>query len=309
VSLTLRGQTQIKSGSPPRFPDALPSPESVAALRAHPKFVDAARMMMRDVISIYDGNRILNQVMNDRGRVVFGALAFYLHFSRDPGDPAGGLTAARMKALCAETGLCSTGRAAAMLLLMRYAGYLAAVPDDNGGRTQRLMPTDRMFESQRQRLSGHLRAMSLLLPEGTEGLANLHRLDFIASMACQFGESFRAGFRILDTSPALYPLVERNAGLMILFSLFLASDAHADMTSERPAAISIAALARRFGVSRPHVLKLLRDAQALGFVRRGGGNGEQILVQPALGAAVQDFVATVFLFLGQCIGNALNERR
>ncbi len=303
----MRGQTNSRLlDSPPEL-DLQPSPESIAALRTHPKFSDAARMMMRDVIAIYDGNRILNQVMNDRGRVVFGALAFYLHFSRDSGDPASGLTAARMKALCAETGLCSTGRGAAMLLLMRYAGYLAPDPEDRSGRLHRLIPTERMFESQRQRISGHLRAMSLLLPEGTEGLANLHREDFIASMARQFGGSFRAGFRILDTSPTLYPLVERNAGLMILFSLYLASDAQADMTSDQPAAISIAALARRFGVSRPHVLKLLRDAEALGFVSRGGPNGEQILIRPALANAALDFIATIFLFLGQCVRNAREE--
>jgi hypothetical protein len=305
----LRGQTQSKTAATPFRSEMLPSPESAAALRAHPKFSAAADMMMRDLIAIYDGNRILNQVMNDRGRVVFGMLAFYLHFSGNSGDPAGGLTAARMKALCAETGLCSTGRATAMLLLMRYAGYLSTASGENGNRMQRLVPTERMFESQRQRLSGNLRAMSLLLPEGTDGLAHLHRQDFIGAMACQFGESFCAGFRILDSSPALYPLVERNAGLMILFSLFLASDPNAEMASPRPAAISIAALARRFGVSRPHVLKLLRDAEALGFVTRGGETGEQILIRPALAEAVQDFIATVFLFLGQCVRNALKQAR
>lgn len=287
----------------------LPSPQSIAALRAHPEFSGAARLMMRDVIGIFDGNRILNQVMNDRGRVIFGILAFYLHFSRDPKDRASGLTAARLKALCAETGLCSTGRASAMLLLMRYAGYLTPAPAEDGHRVPRLIPTERMFESQKQRLSCQLRAMSLLMPEGTDGLANLQRHDFIGAMARQFGESFRAGFRLLDSSPALYPLAERNAGIVILFSLFLASEADAGMTSARPAAVSIAALARRFGVSRPHVLKLLRDAEALGFVVRGGANGEQILVQPALADAILDFIATVFLFLAQCVRTALEDTR
>lgn len=307
--MTLRGQTRPRLDSWPPQLDLQPSPESVAALRTHPQFADAARMMMRDVIAIYDGNRILNQVMNDRGRVVFGALAFYLHFSSDPRDSASGLTPAKMKALCAETGLCSAGRATAMLLLMRYAGYLTPAPDAGSERTHRLVPTARMFESQGQRLACHLRAMSILLTEGADGLAHLRRQDFIGEMARQFGESFRAGFRILDTSPALYPLAERNAGLMILFSLFLASDAMPRMTSPAPAAISIAALARRFGVSRPHVLKLLRDAEALGFVARGGANGEQILVQPALAEAIQDFIATVFLFLARCVGNALKQAR
>jgi AraC-like DNA-binding protein len=286
--------------SPRQSPFVPPASDALAALRAHPKFPDAVRMTMHDLIEIYQGNRLLNQVMNDRGRVVFGVLALHLHFSDD------GLTAARMKALCVETGLCSAGRAAAMLLLMRYAGYLTPDDTESGPRSQRLLPTARMIESQRQRVACHLRAMSLLMTEGSDGLACLHREDFVRALARTFGETFCAGYRILDSSPALYPLAERNAGMMILFSIYLAMDREISAATTQPVALSISALSRRFGVSRPHVLKLLRDAEAMGFLTRSE-DSERMAILPAFPEAMQDFVASVFLFLGGCISRSLAE--
>jgi DNA-binding MarR family transcriptional regulator len=285
----------------------LPSPEAVAALRAHPRFAEAARRMVGDLVAIYRGSRVLNQVLNDRGRMTFGFLALYLHFSRNPHDPASGLTAGRMKALCVQTRLCSPGRATAMLLLMRFAGYLAAAPDALDRRVRLLAPTERMIASQRERLACQFRALSLLLPEGAEGLANLDRDDFLFAMAGCFGEAFCSGFRILDTSPAFYPLAESNAGLMIMFNLFLAADANGTFVPTRPVQISISALSQQFHVSRPHITRLLREAAALGFIERQGTSGEEILVRPRLTDAMQDFVATVFLFVAHCVRRSRDE--
>lgn len=261
--------------------------------------------MMRDVIGLYDGNRILNQVLNDRGRVVFGMLALYLHFTRDPGDPASGLSAARLRALCAETGLCSRGRAAAMLVLMRYAGYLMPAAGDDERRARRLVPTERLIESQRARIACQFRAMARLMPEGVDGLAHLHREEFLAAMARDFGDTFRSGFRLLDASPALYSLAERNAGMMILFSLYLAATDDDDALTRDPIAVSISDLSRRFTVSRPHVLGLLRDAETLGLLtRRGDG---RIVVGRELVNALDDFAAGVFHFLAGCVRAALQS--
>ena len=284
--------------------DAMPCSRAATAWRTHPAFRAAVRAMMRDVVGLYEGNRILNQVLNDRGRVVFGMLALYLHYTRDPDDPASGLSAARLRALCAETGLCSRGRATAMLLLMRYAGYLVPAPRDEERERHRLVPTERLIESQRARIACQLKAMSRLAPDGVDGLAHLHREEFLAAMAREFGNSFRSGYRLLDASPALYPLAERNAGMMILFSLYLAATDEDGTVARDPIAVSISDLSRRFTVSRPHVLGLLRDAERLGLLtRRDDG---RILVGPQLVNALDDFVAGVFRFLAGCVRAALN---
>ena len=65
------------------------------------------------------------------------------------------------------------------------------------------------------------------------------------------------------------------------------------MPPTRPVPISIAALARRFAVSRPHVLKLLRDAEAAGLITR---SGDRVLFKPALAEGARNFFATMFLY-------------
>jgi hypothetical protein len=62
------------------------SSAAVAALRAHPRFSESMRESAAGMVAHYSGNRLLNQLMNDRGRALFTHQAVYLHFSRTPGD-------------------------------------------------------------------------------------------------------------------------------------------------------------------------------------------------------------------------------
>ena len=141
------------------------SPEAAAALCRHPNFAQAMRAVLTDNVSLYRGNRILNYVGYDRGRLVVAMLAFYLHASRRPGDPTSGLTAQSLKSLCVEQDVCSPGRARAMLSLLRLFGYIAAAPSGDR-RFKLLAPTGLLTESLRQRWSAMFAAIALVLPEG-----------------------------------------------------------------------------------------------------------------------------------------------
>ena len=77
-------------------------------------------------------------------------------------------------------------------------------------------------------------------------------------------DHYRTGVRLLQFAPELRVFAERNGGLMILFSLVIAADLDDTMPPTRPVRVSISELARRFSVSRVHVGRLLRDAEAEG---------------------------------------------
>jgi DNA-binding Lrp family transcriptional regulator len=64
--------------------------------------------------------------------------------------------------------------------------------------------------------------------------------------------------------------------------------------------ISISAMARRFKVSRPHVLKLIREAEAGKLIERTGEQGERILIAERLAEGAQNLYAAVYLFLAAC---------
>jgi hypothetical protein len=283
--------------------DGLPTAEAVAALRAHPRFAAALATVLRDVIAVHRSNPLLNKVLNDRGRVVFGMLAMYLHFSRG----TGGLTASAMKALCAETGLCSPGRATAMLSLMRFAGYVAPAQHPLDRLIRLLAPTGRLIDDHRRRMAAQLTALAPLMPEGEVGLAHLDETDFIAEMAVCFGEAFRAGFRLLDASPELAELADRNAGIILLMTLLLAADADDTIPPARPVSISISAMAKRYGVSRPHIQKLLRDAATDGFIAIDPAEPQRVAVLPRLAGAMQSFVANVLLFVAYTVRTAVER--
>lgn len=77
------------------------------------------------------------------------------------------------------------------------------------------------------------------------------------------------------------------------------------MPPVRPVSISISALSNHCGVSRPHILKLLRDAAATGFIDIIGAETQRIVILPRLSDALQNFIATTFVFVAYCIRTAL----
>ena len=280
------------------------TPAAVAALRAQPGFGATMRASATGLVAMYEGNHLLNRLMDDRARVLFGYLTFYLHFSRDPADPASGLTPTRMKLMAAEHDICSAGRTTAMLSLMRLAGYLAA--DESVDRRQRrLVATDRLLDLLRARWRVHFAAMAPLFPDGEAMLAGLPDPSFTRALVIIMAERFLAGFRFLSHAPGLGLFGERNGGMLILASLLIAGADDDTMPPSRPVPLSISALARRFAVSRPHVIKMLRDAGADGSIERSGPGGESIVLSPSLAQAAQNFFATMFLFFADSARQAM----
>jgi hypothetical protein len=295
-------------------PSALAPPppitaDAVAALRRHPAFAAAVRASAAMVVDLYQGNRLLNAIVNDRGRLVISSLAVHLHYSAVADDPRSGLTAARVKAFCAAEGVCSPGRAAAVLALMRWAGHLAPAPQAANSRTDRLVATAKLIELHRERWRRQLAIVGTLLEEGEQGLAGLDRRQgFTAAFAAAQAALFTAGFRLSDHAPALTIFFERNCGMPILAALVVSGAPDDAPLPTAPMPLSISALARRFGVSRPHVIALLRDAEAAGLLERIGAGGAQVRLSPRLLDNLQSFFAAVYLFNAQCVRTALDVR-
>ena len=53
-------------------PDGPVSAAAIAELRAHPRFPNAIRTLCSGMLALYRGNRLLNMLINDRGRMVIG---------------------------------------------------------------------------------------------------------------------------------------------------------------------------------------------------------------------------------------------
>src|SRR4051812_46615382 len=86
---------------------------ALAVLMAHPALGRAVKVLARNMLNVAARDRVLDSLFKDAGRYVAAMWALYLH-------DTGGLTLARLKEVCARSGLLSPGRARALLLFLEH---------------------------------------------------------------------------------------------------------------------------------------------------------------------------------------------
>jgi len=288
----------------PQIAWAGPTLEELAALRRHPRFAEAMTASMRVPIDLYQGNRLVNLISNDRGRFILIVFALHLHYTRRADEPTSGLTATRLQTMCAEQGVCSFGRAGALIQLLRFTGYLAPAPAPAAAdkRVRLLVPTDKLIEMHRERLRRQLQAVALVRSEAREALGQFDHPAFHPAFTAARVSEFLGGFRFYTYAPDIRPFAERNAGLFILFSIALAGAPDDTLPPTRPVPVSASVLAKRFHVSRTHVAGLLRDAVEAGLLER---QGNEFRMTPRLREATEMMIATLHLFTANSARTAL----
>ncbi len=286
-------------------PDGPISAAAVAELRAHPRFPAALRTLGTGMLALYRGNRLLNMLINDRGRMQIGYLALYLKEGGVPDGRGRGFGVGQMKALCAAAGFASPGRTAAMLALMRMSGYIASASAPVDRRRHIVVPTERLRAAHRDRWVRVVASLREIHPEAAAAFA-LDDPEFIAAYVRASADHFLGGFRLNHNAAAMELFVERNAGLMVLFSIVLAGKTDDTVPPSRPVPVSISGIASRFGVSRAHVRTLLRDAEAQGLIERSEQDGS-VLLKPHFAVAVCNFFANSLLYVAHCVLQARDE--
>ncbi len=249
-------------------------PSLIEAIRRHPRFPETMRRSAAAIVAAHDRNRLLNRLISDRGRVLFGLLALSLHF-----DGGGGLTPSRLAELCEQGGICSRGRVKALLVLLRWAGHL--VPAEEGGDQRRrpLAPTAQMKAAYRARWRGQLEVIAPIVPEASLVAHHLDRPEIFESFALALGAAIRGGFRVLDHgAEALGRIADRDNGLLVLLRIALSGPADGPMPPATPVTVTVADLAAGARVSRSHVLNVLRDAEGAGLITRDVARGPTAVI-------------------------------
>jgi hypothetical protein len=272
------------------------SPAARAALIADPRFPAAARRAAARLVDLHEGNRLLNLIVNDRGRMLVSLIALDLHFRRD--EDGIGLTPGRLRRTCAATGTCSPARASALLALMRLGEFVRPAPTPRDRRHRELVPTEKLLASQRERWRCNLECAAPLLPEARQALAALDDVAYFSAMVREMCAYYYAGFRPLGEVPALRLFCERSGGMFVVLTLLAAEGDGETAAGAPPVPVSVSHLARRIGTSRTHVIKLLGDAAAAGLLSRCDGGG--VVLQPRLRKAMYDFMGLAILLLVHC---------
>ncbi len=203
------------------FDGQQPSEAATAALLAHPRFVEAGRIVAAGLVALYQGERTVNLVMPDRVRYIISVFAVHLHFAGRPNDPDSGLTASRLCKLCVERKVCSAGRAESMLGIMREFGHLVPAPREEDMRLRRLVPAEPLFAWHRKRCMHFFAAAAKVLPDDADALASLDAPGFMPNFMRHLGRSHVAGFHYVEHVPDIRLFYERSAGGAILMRIML----------------------------------------------------------------------------------------
>jgi hypothetical protein len=280
--------------------EVVPPQLELDVLQTHVRFPEAMRFCASNMVRLHNRGRIMGWFLSDRTLAILAHAAVSLAMDARGDDPQSGLSPGSFKAFCTRTGMCGEGRATAILAFMRLTGHLEAEVHPADRRITRLLPSGKMLETMRSRLAAEFAAVAMVCPEVAAAADLLGSEDFEREMARQFLKRWRIGKRFLDHAPALRLFAERDVGMLILFALMLGADPSKPFPPAEPVPLSIAALARYFHVSRTHVLRLIRDAEAAGLVTRLGDKGELVSLSPKLQDGLRRFFATLFQFTALC---------
>jgi DNA-binding MarR family transcriptional regulator len=165
------------------------------------------------------------------------------------------------------------------------AGFVTARAAPSDKRARILEPTAKFIAHDLEWLRAHYVPLDLLFPR--PGYGQPLRRDPAYRKAHRFiaSQMARHGAKVMNMSSEVMLFMNRDAGIMILFKLM---ERAFEETGDGATQLALADIGDRFGVTRTHVRKVLRDAQEAGLVEV---EGRQFSPTPALCAGFDRFFA------------------
>jgi hypothetical protein len=273
-------------------------PHVFAEMMARPRFADACQASLRFSVEHTGSNPVLTRVTIDTTRLVYGYLVLYL-------DAQGEITLKAIQNLCREIGLASHGRAQAILFHLRAIGYLLRDPASTDRRSRHYLPSPDMKDAMRDCLRDELRAFSLIEPEAARAAERLSEPEFFRAFLLRFGKGTVDALKFRNKRPIGH-FTDSNAGLVMLWDVILSAEEGDSYPPRGPLKMSVRELARKYKVSRTHILRLFRSAEARGLLTRNAEE-QTITLSEAFARDIVEFEVIVFLGMAKCAQYAFDS--
>jgi DNA-binding MarR family transcriptional regulator len=173
----------------------------------------------------------------------------------------------RLQQIVGLYGVSSARRVNDIVGRLKRAGFVVARATPSDKRARILEPTAKLIAHDLDWLRAHYAPLDVLFPR--PGYEQPLRRDPAYRKAHRIiGSQMAAhGAKIMDMSPAVMLFMNRDAGIMILFKLM---ERALEETGAGASHLTLVDIGDRFGVTRTHVRKVLRDAEAAGLVEARG---------------------------------------
>jgi len=235
--------------------------ENTAELRGSAALFDAAHAVATGELSHFRrAIPRLKTYSKDQAAFTCAGMAVMLTYMHTP------FTAGTLRSVLVGAHVCSDGRAGAMIAGMRRSGVLYPSPNSKGkGRAFELAVGKDLEQYLCARMRVEIEAMAQMSPIARASLPLLDSDPQIISRAIVHvgSQLFAALEHFGANSNVINFFAQRDFGILLLAEIRLGS-----RTSPQgePFAFSLSHAAKRLGISRSHVRKLVSDAQDAGFV-------------------------------------------
>ena len=258
-----------------------------------PGFDAAMRHSTHAPLALLDRDPGFYRCIGDIPTYALGVLALYLH-STDRLYHRGLQEAAR--------DLFSAGRASAILARMQSAGLIVPADAFQRGRQRRYVPAPAMVQAFRACYRIELESLALIDPRVVPMVAAYDRSDvFDRIVAFLAGRHLAAPALDQELIDPLGGVGRRSMGLMCAYALAEAAFADGRTSPEGPVAVNTSALARRLGVSRTHVRRVLATLKDAGLIA-GGPSSDRLVLTPAFAEGYTLYFYGMFSVLLAAVG-------
>lgn len=251
----------------PPAADGLPivRQEEIARLRSHPAFGEATRRSALSGMMRRSDDPLIFEALRDSPRYLSAIWALYLDLT------PGGLTRARFGVPMGAVRPAGEARSLALIYYLRAIGHIEPLPLAARAGERVYAPTARLKAAFRRWMRRELVIFGLLEPDALRAAALFDEDGFYDAYLRAFGEAvLRSADLKRPVSPSLDVLALRRGGLLMLSNLALSGAAGDTMPPSGPLKVPVGVLARRCAVSRPHIRRMLREAEAAGLFERVG---------------------------------------
>jgi len=250
---------------------------TVDDIAGHPDLHVAIRQQCRVMQQTYDSNPRLSSVFGSQHRWLMGQVALALHFRSCAAGKGGGIMSAHVLDAVSRHGVASRNTADAFMkemLKYGFARYMTAAADK---RTRPIEPTQISLDAIHGWVGLHLATLDRL-DRGRRLQTFLGTPGVLAALHPAIAEGLLSSARVRKPERTFSLFTWLNNGGVIMDWL-IAGIEETDAKAERvPTAVgSIAAMAQRLSLSRTHLSRKLRDAEALGSIGWQGKRGESLM--------------------------------
>lgn len=262
--------------------------QRIRDLRSHPDFAATAVDFARSTVQLFEGRYLVNKAMANVARQTVCMAILSSYFGQ--ADKNGGAFLSSIQTLTTALGVCSKNTAAAIVALLERLGLVVRLENQQDRRWLYIQPTEHLISATRDFHRIFLTAADTLFPS-----RNYHVL-FDRDQGIQ-ERCFAAGlYSYIALHASVFNLSQSqvfmtaDGGTTLLFKLLSLKDT-ASQSDASIVEFPFEEIGSLFGLSRTHIRRLMRKAEAAGFVQLLQKGGREVRILPPLEDLFENIVA------------------